>query len=738
MKKKERTIIAIIVIITAVVVVTTTIMSCIKDVREQLSTQMQQALEKTAEQNAYNLEKELDSTYELLDGLALELQERNIKNRTVVIEFLNSYAHIYQFKRMGFVSGGGIAYTTDGYTQTVDGAEFYQMGMRGKKMVSDRLPDIFDEEEDVFIFSVPVYSMEQTEIIGVLFAAYDAAQFSAFLSQDTYAGQGSCMVINEDGQVIAGVDIFFDEDEVNTIDALSRINDENRKKMFVISQDMAMGKTGYAQVFCNENYYLYYKPIEIAGEDNDWYVFTAIPEEVLTNQFNPIEAALFRLLMVVVFVAVIVLALYIAVYHNQRKMLIKLAYRDPLTKGDNYACFKEKISELRPVSGSIVSLDIGDFKIINSICGESTGDMVIRSLWQIIETALWEEDLAAHINADEFILYLKSTNETEIEERLVAITQEIYDLIVRLQIPRVEPYYGICALDDYEKIEKIYSQAVQAKNNVKGRRDSNLSFYSDKVFKHALEDKKLIDSFENAITMHEFEVWYQPKYDTMEGSVTGAEALVRWRQNGELIPPYRFIPLFEKHGMIAALDEYVFRHVCEQQKKWQEEGRVTMPVSINISRASLFYSGIAGRYEEILHECNLPAEYVQLEMTESAMLENDDISSIMEHFSRTGFKLLLDDFGNGYSSLSTLNTMNFDVLKLDKGLIDYIGDSKGEELLRHMIELAKLYGLGVTAEGVETKDQLDFLQQVACDDVQGYYFSKPIPEKEFEQLLITE
>ena len=211
--------------------------------------------------------------------------------------------------------------------------------------------------------------------------------------------------------------------------------------------------------------------------------------------------------------------------------------------------------------------------------------------------------------------------------------------------------------------------------------------------------------------------------------------MVRWRQNGELIPPYRFIPLFEKHGMIAALDEYVFRHVCEQQKKWQEEDREIMPVSINISRASLFYSGIAARYEEILHGCKLSSEYVQLEMTESAMLENDDISSIMDYFHKTGFKLLLDDFGNGYSSLSTLNTMDFDILKLDKSLIDYIGNNKGEELLRHTIELAKLYGLNVTAEGVETKDQLMFLQQVACDDVQGYYFSRPIPEMEFEQLL---
>ena len=736
MKRKERTAFAIAVIITAVIVVSMTIMSCIQNVREQLGSQMQQSLENTAQQNAFNLEKELGSTYELLDGLALELQERDTKNRTVVTDFLNSYAHIYQFKRMGFVSGGGIAYTTDGHTKEVGDAEFFQMGMNGKRMVSDRIPDIFEESREVFVFSVPVYNAEQEEIIGVLFAAHDIEQFSKFLTLDTYAGQGACMVINEDGKLLAGTDIFHSEGRQSVTDTLSSVNIENRKKMFVISQDMAMGKSGYEQIFYDKAYYLYYKPIEIAGEDNDWYVFTVISEEVLVNQFEPIEATMYRLLMVVTVVAVIILALYIAVYHNQRKMLIQLAYRDALTKGDNYAWFKEKIGELRPDTGSIVSFDIGDFKIINSICGEKTGDLVICNIWKIIEKVKREGDLAAHINADEFILYLKSTDQAEIEAYLFQITQEFYNLITKLQIPRVEPYYGICVLDDYEKIEKIYSQAVQAKNKVKGRRDSNFSFYNDNVFKQVLDDKKLIDSFENAIAMHEFEVWYQPKYDTMNGTVTGAEALVRWRQNGELIPPFRFIPLFEKHGMIAALDEYVFRNVCERQKKWQEEGKRIMPVSINISRASLFYSGIAARYEEILLDSNLPAEYVQLEMTESAMLENDDISGIMDYFHKTGFKLLLDDFGNGYSSLSTLNTMDFDILKLDKGLIDYIGDSKGEELLRHTIELAKLYGLSVTAEGVETKDQLTFLQQVECDDVQGYYFSRPIPEKEYEQLLI--
>ena len=378
---------------------------------------------------------------------------------------------------------------------------------------------------------------------------------------------------------------------------------------------------------------------------------------------------------------------------------------------------------------------IRDFRIVNNVCGEKAGDQLLISVWDVLQDMTKPGELSAHINADQFVMYLNMNDENAIVDRLKMLTTELHTLVEVLNVPHVMPYFGICALKGYESLEQVYSRASQAKNRIKTRRDANYAFYDDKIFQQAIDNKNLEDGFENAIEYEEFEVWYQPKYDTMEGKIVGAEALVRWRKDGELIPPFRFIPLFESNGMIALLDEYVFRNVCRQQKQWQDEGRSLIPISVNISRASLFYSDIASRYEEILKSCNLSSEYVQLEITESATLENDDIASLMDKFHNTGFRLLLDDFGNGYSSLATLNTMNFDILQLDKSLIDYIGDYKGEVLLRHTIELAKNFGLNITAEGVETKEQVNFLQEVKCDDIQGYYFSKPLPKAEFERLM---
>lgn len=266
--------------------------------------------------------------------------------------------------------------------------------------------------------------------------------------------------------------------------------------------------------------------------------------------------------------------------------------------------------------------------------------------------------------------------------------------------------------------------------------DKNYSLYEEINFKQWLENHKLEDGFEEAIQNHRFEIWYQPKYSTKDQNVVSAEALVRWRDvDGNLIPPYKFIPLFEQNGMISVLDEYVFDAVCAQQRQWQSEGKHVLPVSVNISRSSLYYSTIVKKYAAILNSYELPAQKIQLEITESAAVDNSEIMTLIDQFHEIGFHLLLDDFGTGYSSLSTLNQMHFDTLKLDKSLIDHIGDTNGEKLLYYIIKLAQSLGLKITAEGVEYKNQFEFLQQLACDDIQGYYFSKPLPSAEYAALL---
>ena len=388
------------------------------------------------------------------------------------------------------------------------------------------------------------------------------------------------------------------------------------------------------------------------------------------------------------------------------------------------------------ISGYLISTDIYEFRIINNICGVQKGNEVLQHVWQILCSHLDGQELAAHIHADRFILFWTDEKTTSLAERITQLNESIAQLAAQLHTPRIQLYLGVYHTDTPEQTEEGYGCANQAKHAVRTRMDKNYSLYEEIDFQQWLDQHKLEDGFEEAIQNHRFEIWYQPKYSTKDQNIVSAEALVRWRDaDGSLIPPYRFIPLFEQNGMISVLDEYVFDAVCAQQKTWQEEGKHVLPVSVNISRSSLYYSAIVEKYASILNSYGLPAQNIQLEITESAAVDNSEIITLIEQFHEIGFHLLLDDFGTGYSSLSTLNQMHFDTLKLDKSLVDHIGDTNGEKLLYYIIKLAQSLGLRITAEGVEDQNQFEFLQKLSCDDIQGYYFSKPLPSGEYAALL---
>ena len=230
----------------------------------------------------------------------------------------------------------------------------------------------------------------------------------------------------------------------------------------------------------------------------------------------------------------------------------------------------------------------------------------------------------------------------------------------------------------------------------------------------------------------EFVLWYQPKFDVHTQRIVGAEALVRWkRPDGSVVSPGEFIPLFERDGLIVRLDEYVFRRVCQIQQQLIGKYGSAFPISVNLSRNSLHYPGMIERYIRIVKEFKISAQVVPLELTESSGMQMTQIRELAQRMVAMGFPLHMDDFGSGYSSLGNLNSLPFHVLKLDKSLVDYIGNYRGNQVLRHITSLAHGLGMEVLAEGVETAEQLQFLREVGCDVIQGYYFSKPLPEEVF-------
>ena len=714
---------------------------CFGQIRNSLQQQLMSSIEGVAEQNEILVEKEAGTRFRLLDSLARELSDGD---ESIFVDKMQGFVETYQFKRMGYIAADGTAKTTDGYRLNMSDRDFFQQSMQGKNFLTDAFEDRIDTSyETINVFSVPVYEKNQKTIKGVLFGTCGYEMFEECLKNEIFEGQAFNYIIKIDGTIVAGSgnskkwgigkNIFVTDASEDERDDDAR-DDDARDKMI---SDMKEGKSGYGMDPKRKEASLYYYlPLKIEESGETWYVVTAVSESVLTSRMQVVMDAINSLMVIILAVISVSVGVYIYSWRKSKKELMTLAYQDPVTLGDNFVAFKERAKSKKDGVGWLIAMDVTDFKLINSTCGVKKGDEVLRVIWEIFETETGENELAAHVNADRFILFWMDENQENIKQRLEYVIRKIEEIPERLEIPNLFPVFGIFHTIVLDEIDPLYGNAVQAKHQIKGRRDRHYIFYDELNHESIQENRELEEHFETALENEEFEIWYQPKYSAHSRKLVGAEALVRWRRaDGALIPPLKFIPLFERNGNIIRLDEYVFRAVCRQQKEWQKQGQKMLPVSVNISRVSLYYSSVVGKYESIIRSFDLDSKYIQLEITESATIDNNEIFNLLEQFHTAGFKILLDDFGSGYSSLAALNRMHFDTIKLDKSLVDYIGDDNGEKLLNSITKLAQSFGMEITAEGVETVEQLMFLCNLDCDDIQGYYFSRPLPVKEYEECL---
>lgn len=707
------------------------------NIKTNLEREIISSLSEEAEENAALIEKEIDAKFGVLQSFANELSSTG--DEIAEIRDMQSFVEVYNFRRMGFVDLNGIAKTTDGFEKDLSFREFYQVGLKGESFITESLQEtIGDSTEDMInILSVPVYD-NKGEIKGVLFATYLTEKFHEVIFSDSFQGEGYTYIVAGDGDVISsygdGMQKEYDNIFIYTGDA-AQYDDAIQEK---VENDMRekISRVGIGVNEDNDKYFYCYKPLEIESADMNWYIFSIEPKSVLDERMHPIMRDIQFL--TVILICILVMANIIFLYYNvrRRQELFRLAYKDSITGGDNFSNFKEKAKKYENTEGYVIALDISEFKLVNNVCGNARGDEVLKVIWDVIMANCNDNEQAARVNADRFVIFWIESSKKTVTYRIEKLINEIEGISEQLSMPRLYPVIGIRAVEKLDDADKRYGEALRAKSLIKNRRDRHYAFYDEIDYDTIVENKKLENGFEKALADKKFEVWYQPKFNSHTGKIVGSEALIRWRaDDGSLISPGRFIPLFEKNGNIIRLDEYVFREVCRQQKEWQKEGIQILPVSVNISRFSLYYSNVVEKYERIINYYDVDHKYVQIEITESAIIENTVIVELIQKFHDAGFDILLDDFGSGYSSLASLNQMPFDTIKLDKSLVDYVGNENGEKLLKFIVQLVQSLGMKITAEGVEYKEQLDFLENLNCDDIQGFYFSKPLMLADFSAKL---
>ncbi len=393
---------------------------------------------------------------------------------------------------------------------------------------------------------------------------------------------------------------------------------------------------------------------------------------------------------------------------------------------------------------AVVFVDLDHFKLINDSLGHHVGDRLLLEMASRLTACVRSNDSVARQGGDEFVLVL---TEQHNEDEILAVTSRLLDTISQPWVDSGQEYGLSCSIGiscyprDGEDPDALLRCADAAMYQAKASGRSTYHFYTPELNQAISERLELENSLRHALERNEFRVYYQPRIDIASGRIVGAEALIRWDCPGKgIVPPDSFISIAEETGLIIPIGQWILREACRQNSRWLRTGLPPIAVSVNLSPIQFRHTGLVQAVADALHEAALDPARLELEVTESFVMHDAErINVAMQSLKALGVDISVDDFGTGYSSLSYLKRFPVDRLKVDKSFVrDIDSDPDDAAIVRAIITLGHALGLRVVAEGVETRAHLDYLRQHGCDEVQGYYFSRPVPAAQMEALLNDE
>ena len=429
---------------------------------------------------------------------------------------------------------------------------------------------------------------------------------------------------------------------------------------------------------------------------------------------------------------------FISVIVSMRKTS-KVIYTDMTTGGNNWLYFVKKGNRLlkrKALSNgyAVIHFKMRKYRSFCTCFGVREGEVLIEKMYQVLKKHIKRNELMAYKENAAFGLVLSYTDDQELCKRIETLTS-VLDAV----LPKMKLYFAVGIYKVQRKdndIEQLYNNAVLACDMLGDEAENRIVFFDVEMNKRRLWERKVEDDMDAALVNKEFKVYLQPKISTAQEDLAGAEALVRWIHPQEgFIPPNKFIPIFERNGFILKLDDYMLEEIARQQAQWIKEGRKVVPISVNISRAHFAKEDLAEHICSIVDKYQVPHNVIELELTESAFFDDKQILlQTVKKLREAGFPVSMDDFGAGYSSLNSLKELQLDVLKLDADFFRGAdAQDRGLLIVSEVIDLAKKLNMKIVAEGIESREQVDFLTEQECDLIQGYFFAKPMPICEFEE-----
>lgn len=680
------------------------------------------SIEDISEQTSDNINKAISTQFNILKVISMHLTDEEVANPHTKVEDFNEIMEKNDYTAMAIVLPDGTAYLHNGEVLDLASREYFQKSMQGENWVSNQIESKIDLTIEN-VYSVPI--IKNNQVVAVLCASVTADNFYKDLNLSTINQFDDSFVISESGDFVAGKNI--PSNVFNLFDYMDKHEKVNEDSLRLMKDDMYLSRNNYGLFkFNNKDIYMYYTKLNY----NNWWVVSMITRE----NFSELSKPIINIISGISIALILLLSIsFTVIFFRTRKThehLKIIAYTDTITEGKNDIFLKANIKKIINEENkfAFISLEISNIKTIINMLGLKNTHFLLKDIYNSISEMLNEGEYVSHSYLGEYKVILIYDNFGEFRKRIESINQSNKTLDFRM---------GIYLIDNLDSnFEDMCSYVNIAKESLTD--NHKYAFYTKELHNKEIDKIKLEEDIEHGISNKEFKVWFQPKYGKDGISIIGAEALVRWYKYGAIISPYVFIPICEVNGLIKEIDELVIEDVCRNLRIWLDENKQVVPISINLSRNYLDKIDFIDRLENIINTYDIPKELIEFEVTESSLVsDGEKLKENIDILKSRGYKILLDDFGVGYSSIKTISDIKFDTLKIDKSFIDGIGQERWENIIDYTIYLSKCLNMNIIAEGIETEEQYQFLLNCNCDVFQGYYFNKPMNSNEFSKLLAT-
>lgn len=579
------------------------------------------------------------------------------------------------------------------------------------------------------------------------------SQFIDNIILPSFSGMGYAFVIDQTGHIISSLqNDYILSNSSNLLSSWDEAYFIGENKLDV-TRNIANGLSGSVKYsIYGENRYAYYAPLGV----NDWYMISVVPDAVISRDTQKISDIIF-ILEFFITIGILLCFMYVGyiyvkknIQQNEHKKTIDhLSYFDELTGIYNInkfkSIFKDKhLNSTLPIA-TLVKFDINNFKMINEMYNFNSGNIILQKVAKVLSQHSWGSDITilsyARIASDEFIVLLNTNHSNQVNEWIKIFERKFHSItMVLVEDHRISFKYGTCLVENSQIEINHHLENLNLAHKSAYYASDQICHYDKELKQSIIKETELENSMENALFNKEYKLYIQPKFNIASETYIGGEALVRWQKsNGNFVYPNDFIPLFEKNGFISKLDFYMLDKVCNYLKDCQNANKKLIPISVNFSRIHLANSNFVNQICEVVDAYNIPRKFIEIEITESAILDNaTNVKIIVEQLHKNGFTVSVDDFGSGYSSLSLIKDIHVDFLKIDKSFFDdIINDKKAQIVLKNVINMAKDLDIITVAEGIEKADQIEILKSIGCNIVQGYYYAKPMPASDFTNILDT-